>query len=90
MNPSGASYASTEWAALIKQGGGGLFSTENGDSSQRFTDTTIAMAGRIYSLEPCRLVRRTLTQPAATADNATVVWIDFYGGNNGATPTPRI
>jgi len=86
-DPSGASYASTEWAALIKQGGGGLFFTENGDSSGNVYGYTIAMAG-IYSLgAPVGWYGGTpYTGPLQLQTNATWV-VDFYGGNNGATPT---
>jgi len=43
--------------------------------------------GHLQSGSPCRLVRRhSLHRPAATG-RPIHVGVDFYGGNNGATPT---
>jgi hypothetical protein len=86
-DPSGSSFASTEWTALIKQGGGGLFFTENGDANGNAYGYTIAMAG-IYSLGyPDGWYGGVpYTSPVQLQTNAMWV-VDFYGGNNGGNPS---
>jgi len=84
---SGSSYASTEWAAIIKKGGGGYGYTENGDTKGNTYGWTVSLAG-IYSLgAPVGWYGGTpYTGPLQLKTNACWV-VDFYNGANGNIPS---
>lgn len=50
-DPTGASFASTEWTGIVKKGGGISFYTENGDANGNTYGWTVGLAG-IYSMGP--------------------------------------
>ena len=86
-DPSGASYASTEWTGIIKKGGGGAFYTETGDAHGGTYGWTVALAG-IYALgAPVGWYGGTpYTGPLQLKTNACWV-VDFYNGSSGNTPS---
>lgn len=85
---TGASFASTEWAAIIKKGGGGAFYTENGDTGNNNTyGWTISLAGA-YVLGPGNWGwdENGAGYPAFLQTNACWV-VDLYNGGNGNNPS---
>jgi len=86
-DPSGTSIASTEWAGLIKKGGGGAFYTETGDANGDTYGWTISLAG-IYTLGyPDGWYGGVpYTYPVQSQTNACWV-VDFYNGGPGNTPS---
>jgi hypothetical protein len=86
-DPSGASYASTEWTSIIKKGGGGMFYTENGDVNGNSYGWTVALAGKYVLGAPAGWYGGTpYTSPLQLQTNACWV-VDFYNGANGNTPS---
>ncbi|HEX3799699.1 MAG TPA: LamG-like jellyroll fold domain-containing protein [Verrucomicrobiae bacterium] len=84
---TGGSFSSSEWAGLIKIGGGGLFYTENGDASGNTYGFTLSMAGVNTLGFPVGWYGGVpYTGPIQLQTNATWV-VDFFGGNNGNTPS---
>lgn len=60
-DPAGTSFASTEWTAIIKKGGGGAYYTENGDvNNQKRYGRTVALAGKRLFLHQRRTSDTTL------------------------------
>ena len=84
-DPTGTSFASTEWAAIIKKGGGGAFYTENGDPENQNTyGWTIAMAGK-WVLGPGGW---GWYEPGNAFLQTNACWVvDFYNGANGNNPS---
>ncbi len=86
-DPSGASYASTEWTSIIKKGGGGMFYTENGDANGNTYGWTISLAGKYVLGAPVGWYGGVpYTNPLQLQTNACWV-VDFYNGANGNTPS---
>ena len=86
-DPTGASYASTEWTSIIKKGGGGAYYTENGDVNGQTYGWTVAMAGKYVLGAPVGWYGGApYTGPLQLQTNACWV-VDFYNGGNGNTPS---
>ena len=86
-DPTGNSYASTEWAGIIKKGGGGTYYTENGDASGNTYGWTVAMAGKYVLGAPVGWYGGTpYTGPLQLETNACWV-VDLYNGGNGNSPS---
>jgi hypothetical protein len=86
-DPTGTSYASTEWTSIIKEGCGGLGFGDSFDTSGDGAGWDIDLAG-IYSLgTPVGWYEPGPTgQPTQFLTNAAWV-VDFFPGNNGDTPS---
>jgi hypothetical protein len=84
-DPSGTNYASTEWAGIIKKGGGGWNYNDSGDDLGNTYGWSISLAG-IYALGATAGWYEA--PPAAAQLQSTACWVvDFYNGTNGAVPT---
>ena len=83
-DPTGTSFASTEWAGLLKHGGGGAFYTENANANGGTAGWTISMAGKWVLGPPDGWYQPGLSGFLQT--NACWV-VDFYSGNNGNNPS---
>ncbi|HEV2436633.1 MAG TPA: LamG-like jellyroll fold domain-containing protein [Verrucomicrobiae bacterium] len=84
-DPTGTSFASTEWAGIVKKGGGIAFYTENGDANGQTYGWTISMAG-IYSMGPPGGWYGGFNPGEFLKTNACWV-VDFYNGGNGNSPS---
>jgi len=82
-DPTGASYASTEWASLIKEGYGGNGYGDPGDANNNGYGWSVSLAG-IYTLG--YPVGWYTPGPTQLLTNAQWV-VDFFPGNNGGTPS---
>lgn len=82
-DPTGTSYASTEWTSLVEKGGGGLSYSTSGDTSGDTYGWSIELAG-IYTIG--YPVGWYTPGPTFYLTNACWV-VDFYGGNSGQTPS---
>ena len=82
---SGASYASTEWAGIIKKGGGGYNYNDSGDDQGNTYGWSISLAG-VYALgAPDGWYE---APPGAVQLQTTACWVvDFYNGANSKFPT---
>jgi hypothetical protein len=86
-DPTGTSYASTEWTSLMEKGGGGYAYSPSGDGSGNTYGWSIELAG-IYCLGYDTNGPVGWYTPGPTFYTTNACWVvDFYGGNNGSTPS---
>ncbi len=82
-DPTGKSFASTEWTTLVGKGGGGYVIAEPGDASGNTYGWSIELAG-IYTLGyPVGWYT-----PGSVFLQTNACWVvDFYNGANGGNPS---
>ena len=86
-DPTGTSFASTEWTSLVEKGGGGYAYASTGDGSGNTYGWSIELAG-IYCLGYDSNGPVGWYTPGPTFYVTNACWVvDLYGGNNGGTPS---
>lgn len=86
-DPTGTSYASTEWTSLMEKGGGGWAYAPSGDAHGNTYGWSIELAG-IYCLGYYTNGPMGWYTPGPTFYLTNALWVvDFYNGNNSSTPS---
>ncbi|HEV2330214.1 MAG TPA: LamG-like jellyroll fold domain-containing protein [Verrucomicrobiae bacterium] len=86
-DPTGTSFASTEWTSLMEKGGGGWAYAPSGDSAGNSYGWSIELAG-IYCLGYYTNGPMGWYTPGPVFYTTNALWVvDFYSGNGGNTPS---